>query len=99
MGTRPFSWQMRAERARSWAATSIARSVGAGLHVDLERGAPLGKAGALLVVLGGALIERVETGAPVLARDAAGEGLEAGVDLDARDDAVGVQHVDEWLAA
>ena len=28
MGTRPASWQMRAYRARSWAATSIARSEG-----------------------------------------------------------------------
>ena len=78
----------------------VDREVGraARLDVDLERRAPLGEARALLVVLGGALREVVEAGAPLLALATAEERAEAGVDLDARDDADAVEHVDEGLA-
>ena len=68
------------------------------LDVNLERRAPLGEASTLLVVLGAALSEVVEAAAPLLALVTAAEILETGVHLDARDDAVAVEHVHKRLA-
>ena len=67
-------------------------------HVrDLEHGAPLGEARALLVVLGAALAEVVDALRARLAVRAE-ERLHALVDLDARDDALLLHHVDERRA-
>merc|ERR1719213_793386 len=65
-----------------------------GARGDVHHGAPLGEAGALLVVLGAALGEPVQALAPGLAV-AVGHGHEALVDLDPGDDALLVQGVDE----
>merc|ERR1719213_889407 len=66
--------------------------------VDLEGRAPLGEARALGVVLLAALEEAVEARAPVLAGARADQRSQAHVDLDARDDVVRLEHVDEGLA-
>merc|ERR1719237_78716 len=68
------------------------------LDVDLERGAPLGKARALLIVLGRALSEIIQASAPVLTVIAATEWLEASVHLDAWDDPIALEDIDERRA-
>merc|ERR1719201_657788 len=89
MGTRPASWQMRA---------SSARSVGQLFATSTLSAVPLGEARALGVVLLAALEEAVEARAPVLAGARADQRSQAHVDLDARDDVVRLEHVDEGLA-
>ena len=66
-----------------------------GLGGDLEDHAPLAEAGALLVVGLRAAEEAVEASAPCLDGVATREGLEASVNLDARDNAKLLQAIDE----
>merc|ERR1719247_2521769 len=98
MGTRPASWQMRV--AREVLGRDLDREVRGAVvrDVDLERRAPLGEARALGVVLLAALEEAVEARAPVLAGARTNQRSQAHVDLDARDDVVRLEHVDEGLA-
>ena len=71
---------------------------GAGeVRADGNHRAPLGEAGAELVVLGQPVAEAVETLGHHLA-GGAGEGLGALVDLDAGDDALAAQRLDERAA-
>lgn len=64
---------------------------------DGHHGAPLGEAGAGLVVVSAALVKAVQTHAPLLAV-AVGEGNEALVDLDAWDNLLVLEHGDHGLA-
>merc|ERR1719486_1817789 len=98
--TGPTPRQADARVAREAPCRLLRREVGrrARLEVDAQRRAPLGEARALLVELLAAREELVEARAPRLARQAALQRLEARVDLDAGDDAVLLQHVDERLA-
>ena len=64
-------------------------------HVDAEGRAPLGEPGPAGVVGDALVVEAVEAAAPGLALVAPHEGLEAGVDLDAGDDARRLEQVRE----
>ena len=67
------------------------------LDVDVDHGAPLGEARAELAVFGAALAQPVEAFGDLLV-GRSGERLGAGVDLDARQDAVAIEDLSEGAA-
>mmetsp|Transcript_15975 Transcript_15975/g.35376 ORF Transcript_15975/g.35376 Transcript_15975/m.35376 type:complete len:304 (-) Transcript_15975:303-1214(-) len=76
----------------------LQRKGGGGVVGDLQHGSPLGEAGALCVIVGGALLQAVQASAPCLEGLSTGQGLQASVDLDAGEDVVALQDVNERLS-
>mmetsp|Transcript_112716 Transcript_112716/g.206864 ORF Transcript_112716/g.206864 Transcript_112716/m.206864 type:complete len:260 (+) Transcript_112716:778-1557(+) len=68
------------------------------LDINLEGCAPLCKACTLFIILASTLSKVIKASAPCLALAATGQWFKASVDFDAWDDAIAIEHINEWLA-